>query len=112
MVVNQDPLADIIEKANKQKLDNNIKDIKEGIQLLIRERNIMEKLIELSLLQNDDNDFSHKKVSINPKYIAYVEEDDAHAFVHMSNESVLHTVESRNEILKLIEGSANQTYIS
>ena len=70
--MNQDPLADIIEKANKQRLDNNIKDIKEGIQLLIRERNAMEKLIELSLLQNDDNDFSHKKVSINPKYIAYV----------------------------------------
>ena len=110
--MDQNPLIDLASKVERQKLENNIKCIRDDIQLLIRERNSMEKLIELSLLQNDENDFSHKKVSINPKYIAYVEEDDAHAFVHMSNESVLHTVESRSEILKLIEGSPNQTYIS
>lgn len=105
-------LLDIVEKAKQQQLDNDLKQIKANIKVLMQERNSMEKLIELGLLQNNGDDLAQKKVSINPKYIAYVEEDEGHAFVHMSNESVLHTVESRNEILKLIEGSANQTYIS
>ena len=110
--MNPNPLADIIENTKQLRLENDIKEIKGKLQTLIKERNDMEKLIELSLLQNTGDDLAQKKVSINPKYIAYVEEDDGHAFVHMSNESVLHTVESRNAILQLIEGSTNQTYIS
>lgn len=105
-------LLDITEKAKQQQLDRELDKIKMNLNVLLKERNSMEKLIELGLLQNNGDDLAQKKVSINPKYIAYVEEDEGHAFVHMSNESVLHTVESRNEILKLIEGSANQTYIS
>jgi hypothetical protein len=110
--MNPNPLVDIIENTKQLRLENDIKEIKGNLQTLIKERNNMEKLIELGLLQNSEEDLAQKKVSINPKYIAYVEEDEGHAFVHMSNESVLHTVESRNEILKLIEGSTNQTYIS
>lgn len=106
------PLADMMQQYSYQKLESDIKNLKVSIDFFIKERNSMEKLIELGLLQNNGDDLAQKKVSINPKYIAYVEEDEGHAFVHMSNESVLHTVESRNEILKLIEGSANQTYIS
>ena len=107
----QNPLIDIANRIQQQRVDGEIQKLSNNIELLKKELNHMEKLIELGLLQSNGDDLTQKKVSINPKYIAYVEEDDSHAFVHMSNESILHTVESRSEILKLIEGSSSQTYI-
>lgn len=101
----QNPLADLVESRRQDILEQKI--------LNIIGRSNMEKLIELEIFRGDiDDSLSHKKVSVNPKYIVFIEENDSHAFVHMSNDSILHTVESRNEILKLIgEGSTNQTYI-
>ena len=109
--MDMNPLAEISHRYPYQKLESDIKELKASIDRFIGERNCMEKLVELGLLQGDGNDLAQKKVSINPKYIVFVEEDNSHAYVHMSNESILHTVESRSEILKLIEGSSSPTYI-
>ena len=62
----------------------------------------MTELVELEIYQGLGSATLKKKVSINPEYIAYIEEDGDHALVHMSTKSVLHTVESRDTVLRLI----------
>ena len=108
--MDQNPLIDLIANAKQQKLDADIQNIKTGIQTIMKEGIYMDKFIEITVLTNALGT-STNKVSINPKYIAYIEEDDSHAFVHMSTGSILHTAESRAEIFKLIEGAEHQTYI-
>ena len=70
----------------------------------------MPNLIELEIYQGYGDMSPHKKVSVNAEFIAFIEDDGNHAFVHMSNKSVLHTVESREYILKHLHGVA--TYVT
>ena len=70
------------------------------------------KFFEVEMFQGDGNMAMKKKISVNPEYIAYIEDDDtAHAFIHMSTKSILHTVESRDAILQLIKATNAATYV-
>lgn len=76
----------------------------------------MIKMIEVTEYTNFDDTTHLKKVSVNPEYIAAIEEDGSRAVLYMSNNSVLHTVESRAEILALVRSATtattmNNTYI-
>jgi len=106
-----DPLADLTAQVKQRRLENDIKSIKDGIESLKRGRNCMGKLIELEIFQDVGSNRLVKKVSINPEYIVYIREDDTHAYVYMTNDSVLHTVSDRETILKLIEDNSNKSYI-
>ena len=69
------------------------------------------KLIEVEIYQGNGAMALKKKVSINPEYIVFIESDEDHAFVHMSNKSILHTVESKDDILNTINGYSSNKYI-
>lgn len=73
----------------------------------------MTELIELEIYQGVGSTSLKKTVSINPEYIAYIEEDGDHALVHMSTKSILHTVATRDSILRLITKAkfGDQAYI-
>ena len=71
----------------------------------------MVQLIELEIYQGVGDTALHKKVSINPEYIVFIEDDGDHAFVHMANKSILHTVESREQILQHSAFSTVKEYI-
>ena len=76
----------------------------------------MIKMIEVTEYTNFDDTTHIKKVSVNPEYIAAIEEDGNRAVLYMSNNSVLRTTESREEILALVRSATtatttNTTYI-
>ena len=68
-------------------------------------------LIELEIYQGNGDNALRRKVSINPEYIVFIDDDGDHAFVHMANKSILHTVESREQILQHSAFSAAKEYI-
>ncbi len=103
-----DPILSLAEKANKQQLDIRLQTIDNDIKLLKRSSS-MPKFIELEMFQECGSNRLVKKVSINPEYIVFIKEDGEHSFVYMSNESVLHVISSRDEILNLINGNVKTT---
>lgn len=109
--MNSDPLTDIAEQVKQQKLANELKQIKADINTLMKARDIMPKLIELEIFQTVGGTTLTKKVSINPEYIIFIEEKNDNAIIHMSNDATLHSVESRDEILKLMGSAKTSAYV-
>lgn len=94
------PLADMVEQAKKKQFDNKILGIQQDITQL--KGAIMNKsFIELNILGGTD---ASRKLSINPDYIQYIQDDGDHSYVQLSDGTSLHTIESRDAILKLISG--------
>lgn len=76
----------------------------------------MIKMIEVTEYTNFDDTTHIKKVSVNPEYIVAIEEDGSRAVLHMSNNSIIRTVEPHAEILALVRSATtatatNNTYI-
>lgn len=99
--MNNNPLLDVAERVKQQRLDSEISSIKKDIKSIM-EKNDSVKLIELQIYQEVGSSDIIRKISINPNCIAFIREDGDHAFISMTNEVLLHTVESREDILKLI----------
>ena len=97
------PLTDLVMQAKDKQLSNQLKSIADDIKSL-KGQIIMPKFIELEMFQECGSNRMVKKVSINPEYIVFIKEDGEHSFVYMSNESVLHVISSRDEILNFIKG--------
>ena len=72
----------------------------------------MTKFIEVTDYANLGDTTCLKKVSVNPEYIVAIEEDEGHAIIYLNNKSILHTIESRAEIMTLIKGVNVSTYIT
>lgn len=109
--MNSNPISDIAEQVKQQKLNNELKQIKADISTLMKARDNMPKLIELEIFQTIGGNTSTKKVSINPEYIIFIEEKNDNAIIHMSNDATLHSVESRDDILKLVGSAKSSAYV-
>lgn len=103
------PLTDIYENLKQQALENSLKEIKQEIQLL-RESDGNSKLIELEMYQQDKNSIK-KNISVNPRYIVFVEDSDSCTVIHMSNGALLKVVEPCDRVMSLIEADRGKKYI-
>lgn len=104
------PLVDIAENIKQKTMETNIIDIKNELKLL-REDGGNAKLIELEMYQAGDANAQKKMVSINTRYIVFVEDGDPCTIVHMSNGALLKVVEPCDAVMKLVEGDKNKTYV-
>jgi hypothetical protein len=104
------PLTDIYENLKQQALENSLKEIKQELKLL-RESEGNSKLIELEMYQSGSDNPQKKMVSINTRYIVFVEDSEPCTIVHMSNGALLKVVESCDDIMKLVEGDRGKSYI-
>jgi len=103
------PITDIYENLKQQAMENSLKEIKNEIKLLRESED--NKLIELEMYQSGDKNIPKKMVSINTRYIVFVEDSDPCTVVHMSNGALLKVVESCDAVMKLVEGDKNKSYI-
>lgn len=104
------PITDIYESLKQQAIENSLKEIRHELKLL-RESEGNSKLIELEMYQAGSENTQKKMVSINTRYIVFVEDSDPCTVVHMSNGALLKVVEPCDAIMKLVEGDRGKSYI-
>jgi hypothetical protein len=104
------PITDIYESLKQQAIENSLKEIRHELKLL-RESEGNSKLIELEMYQAGSENTQKKMVSINTRYIVFVEDSDLCTVVHMSNGALLKVVEPCDAIMKLVEGDKGKSYI-
>ena len=104
------PITDIYESLKQQAVENSLKEIRHELKLL-RESEGNSKLIELEMYQAGSENTQKKMVSINTRYIVFVEDSDPCTVVHMSNGALLKVVEPCDAIMKLVEGDRGKSYI-
>lgn len=104
------PITDIYESLKQQAVENSLKEIRHELKLL-RESEGNSKLIELEMYQAGSENTLKKMVSINTRYIVFVEDSDPCTVVHMSNGALLKVVEPCDAIMKLVEGDRGKSYI-
>lgn len=104
------PITDIYESLKQQAIENSLKEIRHELKLL-RESEGNSKLIELEMYQAGSENTQKKMVSINTRYIVFVEDSDPCTVVHMSNGALLKVVESCDTVMKLVEGDRGKSYI-
>ena len=102
--MNNNPILDLAEQVKQKKLDNDIKSIKDDIEMLKRGGNFMVKLIEIEIFQMAGSVRNITKASINPEQIVAIKEDGDHANIYMVNDYILQTTLTREEVVNLIEG--------
>lgn len=120
--MHSNPMTDVVEKFKQQKLENDIREIKNGINYLKEQHNM--NLVELEVRQTKGAAPITTKVMINPNYIAYMEDNavsPANTCVHMSDGTTLRALATKEEILGLInkdnsctgscKGAGKPTYI-
>lgn len=104
------PLTDIRANLKQQALENSLNEIRWELKLL-RESEGISNLIELEMYQTDSENAQKKMVSINTRYIVFVEDSEPCTIVHMSNGALLKVVESCDAVMKLVEGDKGKSYI-
>ena len=104
------PITDIYESLKQQAIENSLKEIRHELKLL-RESEGNSKLIELEMYQAGSDNTQKKMVSINTRYIVFVEDGEPCTVVHMSNGALLKVVEPCDAIMKLIDGDKSKSYI-
>lgn len=109
--MNQNPLSSLEEHYRQQMLNDRLDNIAESVQY-IKGVCYMPKFIEVEAF-TDAYESPRQRISINPSQIAYIVENDSGTFIHMSNNSSIHSTQSRDEILSLIKSSdaSSNTYI-
>lgn len=107
---NANPITDIYESLKQQAVENSLKEIRYELKLL-RESEGNSKLIELEMYQAGSENTQKKMVSINTRYIVFVEDSDPCTVVHMSNGALLKVVEPCDAVMKLVEGDRGKSYI-
>lgn len=100
------PLNVITENVKQHNMEIQLKNIEQ----MLKGVNNME-LIELEMYQTSDSNLSKKMVSINTRYIVFVEDSEPCTIVHMSNGALLKVVEPCDVIMQMIKGSNSSTYI-
>jgi hypothetical protein len=103
------PLTDVMANLRQQALENSLQSIKSDLQI-IKEAGGNTKLIELEMYQQDKSAVK-KNLSVNPRYIVFVEDSDAGTIIHMSNGALLKVVESCDRVMALIDGDKSKSYI-
>ena len=101
--MHSNPMTDVVEKFKQQKLENDIREIKNGINYLKEQYNM--NLVELEVRQTKGAAPITTKVMVNPNYIAYMEDNTispANTCVHMSDGTILRALATKEEILGLI----------
>lgn len=104
------PLTDICANLKQQALENSLNEIRRELKLL-RESEGISNLIELEMYQTGSENAQKKMVSINTRYIVFVEDSEPCTIVHMSNGALLKVVESCDAVMKLVEGDKGKSYI-
>ena len=103
--MDRNPLIDIADKAKQQHLDNNLNDIKVGIQYILKEIH-MPKLIELTTGVDT-------KILVNPEHIiSIIPTSDQRSWVNVVTGEQYKVLETKDEIMKLVNADTTPKYIS
>ena len=70
----------------------------------------MTQFIEVTACEDMDNTTHIKKITINPEFIVSIVDNNGHALIHMSDNSVINVVETRAEVSYML-GLSNPVYI-
>lgn len=98
-MTDQNPIADLVQKAEQQKIEGMRNDITK-----LKAASTTPRFIDLEIFQDIGSTRVAKRVSINPECIVFIKDDGSHAYVGLSHDTAFHTIESREEILALIQG--------
>lgn len=103
--MDSNPLTDIADKAKQQYLYDNLKEINAGIHQILKEKQSMSCLIELTT-------GSDAKILVNPEHIiSVIPAADQRTWVNMLGGEQYKVLETKDEILKLVSGNATSKYI-
>lgn len=109
-----DVLKGLAEYTKQKSVDDKIQMLEHRVNDLTERTDGMPNFIELDVMHSSDTPgiFKTSKVTINPKYITYMENNQDGAIVVMSDNSRLQTTLTKEQILQLIQQKSNKTYIT
>ena len=109
-----DVLKDLEEYAKQKSINDKIQMLEHRVNVLTERTDGMPNFIELDIIHWGDTPgiFKTSKVTINPNYISYMENNQDGAVVVMSDNSKLQTTLTKDQILQLIQQKSNKKYIT
>jgi hypothetical protein len=100
--MDDNPLSMLAEQLKQKQLNDKLQALSDEIKYL-KENKTM-KLIELEIFQMAGSVRHVTKATINPDQIVAIKEDGDHADIYMTNDCIIQTILTREEVVKLIEG--------
>ena len=103
--MNDNPLADITEKIKQHKIESELAEIKQSLNLFMGEQKHMAHFIKVT---SSDG----VVVAVNPAYVVCVfDGSDAGGCIKYSDGGILDTIETKEQLIALFNGESGKTTI-